>query len=65
MDYTRRSSLRFTLWFCTRRLVFAIVIVMFAKGGVVLQIMTADCAVMCMLAFYIKLPMQNGLNNFI
>ena len=65
VDYMRAGSLRFTLWFCARRLAFAFAVVILAHGGVVLQILAADLAVMCMLCFYTSLPMQNGLNNFV
>ena len=53
------DSLRFTMYFCFRRMAFAAIIV-FLKDYLMYQIMAADLSIMCILVFYVGvLPMTN------
>lgn len=63
--YENSTSLRFTLYFCLRRLAFAFAIIA-VKDSLVLQILISDFAVLSMLCFYVGTkPMDGGMNNFI
>lgn len=65
VDHGRRHSLRFTLYFCIRRLTFALAIILL-KGCLVAQILVADFAVLSMIIFYVSnMPMSDRFNNFI
>ena len=65
VDHYREVSLRFNLYFCLRRLIFAITIALL-NGAIVCQILVTDFAVLAMLSFFIhRWPMINGLNNLV
>ena len=65
VQYHKVVALRFTLYFCTRRFIFAMIIC-FLKDSIVLQVMAADFTILGMLAFYFSIfPMSDRANNFI
>lgn len=65
VDPRRSVALRFTTYFCMRRLVFAGLICL-ATQSLVIQVMIADFAILAMLVFYTSnLPMKDSLNNFV
>ena len=65
VNHEKSYSLRFTLYFCIRRLIFAFAIIVL-RFSIVFQILATDLAVMGMLTFYVsELPMVDGPNNFI
>ena len=65
VQYHKVEALRFTLYFCFRRLIFAIIIIFF-RNSIVLQVFAADFTILGMLIFYVSsLPMSDKANNFI
>ena len=63
VDPTRKVALRFTFYFCLRRLVFAMVICL-VTNSLVVQVMIADFTILALLSFYSRIrPMKNELNN--
>ena len=63
VDPTRKVALRFTFYFCLRRVVFAMVIC-FMTHSLVFQVMVADFAILALLSFYTRIkPMKDELNN--
>ena len=63
VDPTRKVALRFTFYFCLRRIVFAFVICMLTQS-LVLQVMIADFAILALLSYYTRVkPMKDSLNN--
>lgn len=65
VNVEKSHSLRFTLYFCLRRIIFAFAIIVL-KDAVIIQILVTDLTVMGMLSFYVAgLPMIDGPNNFI
>ena len=65
VQYHKVEALRFSLYFCFRRFIFAIIIIFF-RNSIVLQVLAADFTILGMLIFYVSgLPMSDKANNFI
>ena len=64
VNHFKRNALRFNLYFCFRRMLFAFTMVVLTESSV-FQILVTDAAMLGMCAFYLSRPMKDRVNNLI
>ena len=65
MEYFNKEALNYTMYFCIRRLVFAIIIV-FCSKSIVLQVLLLEYSSLFMTSWAIKnKPMRGALHNIL